>query len=92
VNGRTPDNSLDAAADRAVREKAQVLPRYLEQVGTEGNAFRDPRGWSLSTCYLALLDPQQQVEGDQLAFFDLDSILERKVLLPFDHNLLVERA
>ena len=68
VNGRTPDTSLQGAAERALREKALVLPRHLEQVGTEGNAFRDPRGWSLSTYYLALLDPQQQVEGEQLAF------------------------
>jgi ADP-ribose pyrophosphatase YjhB (NUDIX family) len=92
VNGRTPDISLEGAAERALREKARVVPCYMEQVGTEGNAFRDPRGWSLSTYYLALLGPEQHVAGDQLAFFDLDSVLARKVLLPFDHNLLVERA
>lgn len=92
VNGRTPDTCLEAAAERALRKKALVLPRYLEQVGTEGNAFRDPRGWSLSTHYLALLNPQQQAEDDQLEFFDVDSVVDRKVLLAFDHNLLVERA
>lgn len=92
VNGRTPDTSLEDAASRALCEKARVQPCYMEQVGTEGNAFRDPRGWSLSTYYLALLDPAQAVEGEQLAFFDLDSVLGRKALLPFDHNLLVERA
>lgn len=92
VNGSTPDNSLDAAAERALREKAQVLPRHMEQVGTEGNAFRDPRGWSLSTYYLALLDPAQSIEAEQLAFFDLDSLSSRKVLLPFDHGLLVQRT
>ncbi|WP_194791588.1 NUDIX hydrolase [Pseudomonas sp. UFMG81] len=92
VNGRTPDNSLDAAAERALAEKARVQPRHLEQVGTEGNAFRDPRGWSLSTYYLALLDPDVDVEGEHLAFHDLDSLLSRRVLLPFDHGLLVERA
>lgn len=92
VNGRTPDTSLEDAASRALHEKARVQPCYMEQVGTEGNAFRDPRGWSLSTYYLALLDPAQAVESEQLAFFDLDSVLGRKVLLPFDHNLLVERA
>ncbi|CAM3832888.1 NUDIX hydrolase [Pseudomonas reidholzensis] len=92
VNGRTPDNSLDAAAERVLSEKAKVTPRHMEQVGTEGNAFRDPRGWSLSTYYLALLDPLQPIEAPQLAFFDLDSVLGRKVLLPFDHALLIERA
>lgn len=92
VNGRTPDNSLDAAAARALAEKARVVPRHLEQVGTEGNAFRDPRGWSLSTYYLALLDPDGEVDGTQLAFVELDELLTRKRLLPFDHRLLVERA
>lgn len=92
VNGRTPDNSLDAAAARALQEKAQVLPRHLEQVGTEGNAFRDPRGWSLSTYYLALLDPAQVLDGEQQAFFDLDDLSARKVVLPFDHALLIQRA
>ncbi|MHC6225247.1 NrtR DNA-binding winged helix domain-containing protein [Pseudomonas sp. X10] len=92
VNGRTPDNNLDAAAHRALHEKARVVPRHLEQVGTEGNAFRDPRGWSLSTYYLALLGPEQQADDSQLRFVDLDSVKGRKVLLPFDHQLLVQRA
>ena len=56
VNGSTSDNSLDAAAARVLAEKAKVVPRHLEQVGTEGNGVRDPRGWTLSTYYLALLD------------------------------------
>ncbi|WP_369990969.1 NUDIX domain-containing protein [Pseudomonas xanthosomatis] len=92
VNGRTADASLDAAAARALAEKAQVRPQHLEQVGTEGNAVRDPRGWSLSTYYLALLDPAAQVQGPQLAFHDLGSLLTGKQALPFDHRLLVERA
>nr|WP_314480277.1 NUDIX domain-containing protein [uncultured Pseudomonas sp.] len=92
INGRTPDTSLEDAAHRALSEKARVQPRYLEQVGTEGNAFRDPRGWSLSTCYLALLSARQQVDDEQLAFFDLASVVQRKMLLPFDHNLLARQA
>ncbi|QXH53663.1 NUDIX hydrolase [Pseudomonas fakonensis] len=92
VNGRTADASLDDAAARALAEKAQVQPQHLEQVGTEGNAVRDPRGWSLSTYYLALLDPAVQVQGPQLAFHDLGNLLTGKQALPFDHRLLVERA
>lgn len=92
VNGRSADSSLDAAAARALSEKALVQPRHLEQVGTEGNAVRDPRGWSLSTYYLALLDPDTALQSEYLAFHDLDSLLTGKQALPFDHRLLVERA
>lgn len=92
VNGRTPDNTLAAAADRALAEKARVRPQYLEQVGTEGNAFRDPRGWSMSTFYMALLAPDTVVEDRSLRFFDIGEITERRLLLPFDHNLLVRQA
>ncbi|BCJ06712.1 MULTISPECIES: NUDIX hydrolase [unclassified Pseudomonas] len=92
VNGSTADNNLDAAACRALAEKAKVYPRHLEQVGTEGNASRDPRGWTLSTYYLALLDPAVVVEDQQIAFFDLQGVLDNEPPLPFDHRLLVERA
>ena len=57
VNGRCADASLDAAAVRALQDKARITPAHLEQVATVGNAVRDPRGWSLSTFYLALLAP-----------------------------------
>ncbi|SPO66153.1 NUDIX hydrolase [Pseudomonas sp. JV241A] len=92
VNGRTPDNTLAAAADRAMSEKARILPRHLEQVGTEGNAFRDPRGWSMSTYYLALLGPEVEAGTEQLCFVDVASVIGRKRVLPFDHNLLVQLA
>ncbi|MDR2308417.1 MAG: hypothetical protein LBE53_14645 [Paucimonas sp.] len=92
VNGRCADPSLDAAAERALAEKARVRPRFLEQVGTEGNAVRDPRGWSLSTYYLALLDPALELDTPDLAFFDLDALCAGRQPLPFDHRLLVERC
>lgn len=91
VNGRCVDASLDAAAERALDEKAQISPVYLEQVATEGNASRDPRGWTLTTYYLALLGPEVQVpEG--LSWQPLSAVASGEVELPFDHNLLVARA
>ncbi|WP_044871710.1 NUDIX hydrolase [Pseudomonas sp. LFM046] len=88
VNGRCADADLDSAATRALEEKARVLPRYLEQVATVGNAHRDPRGWSLSTFYLALLDPDFQVADEDLRLVPLDDLQD----LPFDHVHLVRQA
>ncbi|MBC9251457.1 NUDIX hydrolase [Pseudomonas alcaligenes] len=92
VNGRCADPSLDSAAQRALDEKARVCPQHLEQVATVGNAARDPRGWSLSAFYLALLPPQVPLEGDDLRFVDLDEVLGERFPLPFDHVQLVAQA
>ncbi len=47
--------TLEAAAARILRDKARVECRYLEQLGTFGGAPRDPRGWSLTVAYFALV-------------------------------------
>ncbi|MEO4049349.1 NUDIX domain-containing protein [Pseudomonas sp. CAU 1711] len=92
VNGRCADTSLDAAAARALRDKARIVPTHLEQVATVGNAVRDPRGWSLSTIYLALLTPQTELQGDDLRFVALAEVLQGRLALPFDHAQLVVQA
>ena len=57
------DGSLRDAADRILREKAQVSSRYLEQLGTFSGPSRDPRGWSLSVVYYALLPVDEIAAG-----------------------------
>ena len=89
VNGRCADASLDAAAARALQDKARIVPAHLEQVATVGNAVRDPRGWSLSTFYLALLAPDVELQGADLRFVALGEVLEGRLALPFDHAQLV---
>ena len=49
------DANLEACALRKLREKTGVRSPYLEQVGSWGNAKRDPRGWSATHVYFALL-------------------------------------
>lgn len=49
------DNSLEAAAKRELIEETGVSNQYLEQLGTYGDAARDPRGWSISVAYFALV-------------------------------------
>lgn len=92
VNGSTRDANLEQAAQRVLRDKAQVLPRHLEQVGTEGNAKRDPRGWSMSTYYLALLTPDTETAVPGLRFVALQEVLDGHLSLPFDHLHLVRQS
>lgn len=92
VNGRCADASLDAAASRALADKARLQPQYLEQVVTVGNAVRDPRGWSLSTCYLALLAPDTAPQDGSLCFVELQALMAGQQALPFDHQQLIRLA
>jgi len=80
------DSDLDAAARRVLREKAVLKGVYLEQLGTFSGAKRDPRGWSLSAAYLALL-PEDRFADVQLTSVDP---LPRK--LPFDHGTILKSA
>jgi 8-oxo-dGTP diphosphatase len=49
------DASLEACALRKLREKTGVDSPYLEQLGAWGGRSRDPRGWSTTNVYFALI-------------------------------------
>ncbi len=49
------DATLEACALRKLREKTGVRSPYLEQLGSYGGAKRDPRGWSTTHVYFALI-------------------------------------
>ena len=54
------DADLEACAIRKLREKTGV-EAYLEQLGSWGNATRDPRGWSATHVYFSLV-PADEVQ------------------------------
>jgi 8-oxo-dGTP diphosphatase len=49
------DADLESCARRKLVEKTGVEAPYLEQLGSFGNATRDPRGWSATHVYFALM-------------------------------------
>ena len=87
------DENLLATAKRKLAEKTGVLTPYLEQVESVGNGVRDPRGWSITVTYFALLDlnavtlstnsPQEQA-----SWHDLDAL----PTLAFDHQQLLNQC
>lgn len=54
------DASIEDTAIRKLREKTGVKTPYLEQWGTIGNRERDPRYWSITTVYFALI-PEKNI-------------------------------
>ena len=55
------DKDLEACARRKLEEKTGVASPYLEQLGSWGSLERDPRGWSATHVYFALM-PSEGVE------------------------------
>jgi 8-oxo-dGTP diphosphatase len=53
------DADLEAAARRVLRDKTGIETPYIEQLQTFGGTHRDPRGWSLSVAYVALISSDQ---------------------------------
>jgi 8-oxo-dGTP diphosphatase len=49
------DRDLEGCARRKLMEKTGIEAPYLEQLGSFGSATRDPRGWSATHVYFALM-------------------------------------
>jgi len=90
------DVDLQACALRKLQEKTGVSSSYLEQVESRGSRTRDPRGWSATCVYLALLSPDtlRLDKGGNAAdvrWFDvnLDGSVRTAGQLAFDHDRLL---
>jgi len=90
------DKDLLACARRKLHEKTGVRSPYLEQLGSWGNATRDPRGWSATHAYFALIpafdaQPSKGANAADVAWFEVDQVLPRQ-RLAFDHADILRAA
>lgn len=86
------DASLEDCARRKLLAKTGVATPYLEQLGSWGDATRDPRGWSATHVYLALL-PAEALKlspggnAADVGWFPVDDDGEERLpALAFDHG------
>ncbi|MBU4183048.1 MAG: NUDIX domain-containing protein [Hydrogenophaga sp.] len=87
------DASLLACAERKLRDKTGVAAPYLEQLGSWGDAKRDPRGWSSTHAYFALIPQPETVDGSATTsteWVPCDQAARRR--LAFDHNTILSTA
>ena len=88
------DADLHATATRKLEDKTGVQVPLLEQVSTVGNAHRDPRGWSVTALYMALVPHAPTAEYiasvTDARWWPLDQVTE--LPLAFDHDHLLELA
>jgi ADP-ribose pyrophosphatase YjhB (NUDIX family) len=88
------DRTLDDTALRVLSSKTRVDVRHLEQIAVVSGAERDPRGWSISVLYYALLasDRVHAVQGESVDAVQWGDAYDRGRPLAFDHILLLEKA
>jgi 8-oxo-dGTP diphosphatase len=84
------DRDLAACAMRKLKEKTEILSPYLEQLGSWGSATRDPRGWSATHAYFALVPAVKTSAADARWFAVQAGGVKPK--LAFDHADILETA
>ena len=90
------DQNLESCAKRKLEEKTGVEASYLEQLGSWGSVSRDPRGWSATHVYFALMsadDVELQPGGNarDSRWFAIDG-QRAKEKLAFDHAEILKAA
>lgn len=84
------DADADAAAARILRGKARLDSVYIEQLMTFSGRDRDPRGWSVSIAYMALV-PLERFKKAALENVVLVPVDQARGL-PFDHDEILATA
>lgn len=90
------DASLEDAAMRELREETGVKNRYLEQLYTYSGAQRDPREWSVSVAYFALVTAAEVhlkagTDAGEAQWYPVSGD-EVDIPLAFDHAQILQDA
>lgn len=84
------DQDAQDAALRVLTAKTGIQVPYLEQLATFSGPARDPRGWSISIAYYALV-PYDVIDQARHPDVKLASV-DRRQPLPFDHKAIIDTA
>jgi len=83
------DADLEAASRRVLTAKTGIATPYLEQLQAFGDPARDPRGWSVSIGYMALLSHKATApHPGRMAWIAADGATG----LAFDHDRILAAA
>lgn len=82
------DSSLESAARRVLAEKVSIELPLVEEVRTFSGPDRDPRGWSVSVLFYALLplDKTSAVVKSKIEALEWADALSADHKLAFDHS------
>ncbi len=86
------DYDLEASINRILKAKTGIEVNYVEQLQTFGNKNRDPRSWTVSISYIAIIN-HEKVTLNETNKAKWVSVSEaKKMHLAFDHNEILNIA
>ncbi|MEM5504294.1 NUDIX domain-containing protein [Shewanella frigidimarina] len=88
------DETTDKTALRKLKEKTSVEPLYIEQLQAFSSKDRDPRGFSVTLVYFALI-AEQDVSShidtvEDVQWIDVNQL--KSLSIAFDHQYIIEQA
>ena len=84
-----PDEDLDSASYRILKDRTGMEDVYLEQVHTFGSISRHPSGRVITTAYYSLIDSKHQklkLNNKDLHWLSVNEIKK----LAFDHKVIID--
>lgn len=82
------DKDVDETVARVLMAKTGLKKIYFEQLASFAGRLRDPRGWSVSIAYMALVPAVRLVDSTALMLRPVDEVRG----LPFDHSDILDAA
>lgn len=86
------DETAEQCAIRELKEETGLEVEVVRQIGTYSKVDRDPRGRTISVAYLAVIDAEEDVRGQddaaKAAWWPTDALPP----LAFDHDEIMEDA
>ena len=86
-----PDENLDQAPYRVLRERTGLDDVYLRQLGSFGDLGRHPSGRVITTAYVSLVninDHQLKISDNEVHWHNVNELKE----LAFDHNKILDES
>ena len=89
-----PDESVDEAAVRGIREETGLDGIYFEQMYTFGEVKRDPRSRVISVSYLALVPREELtfhagIRTSETVLVPVSEVISETVQIAFDHRDMI---
>ena len=80
----------EEATAREVLEETGLLIEIIKLLGVYSAPLRDPRGHTVSVCYLALGrgNPKADSDAEDIKLFEVTDLPK----LAFDHNMIIDNA